>query len=81
MNNFFVSVWRRPRPWPFSWGPFGRGEFQVFLLDECKITITQREGQDMNPNPVVVECYSSKNECTVTMDFRGSSRFKRKTEF
>ena len=35
----------------------------------------------MNPNPVVVECYSSKNECTVTMDFRGSSRFKRKTEF
>lgn len=81
MTNFIVRVWRRPRPWPFSWGPFGREEISEFQLDEGRIAILQREGQGMNLNPVVVECYSSKDECTVTMDFRGSSRFKRKTEF
>ena len=81
MPNFIVTVWSRSHPWPFSWGPFGRGGLHVFHLDEGKLSIDQRDGKIMNPNPIVVECYSGKGECTTTMDFRGSSRFKRRTEF
>jgi hypothetical protein len=51
-----------------------------FDVEEARILISQREGQCMNQSPVVIDCYSGPGECTTTMDFRGSSRFKRKTE-
>jgi len=80
MANFSISVGIKPRPWPFKWGPFCRDEVRYFDVDEARILISQREGQCMNQSPVVIDCYSGPGECTTTMDFRGSSRFKRKTE-
>ncbi len=79
-GSITVRVCISPRPWPFRWGPFGRSATRDFLIDEGRILIFQREGRSMNQSPVVVECYSSKDGCATTMDFRGSSRFKRKTE-
>ena len=79
MANFVIRVILEPHPWPFRWGPFKRGGLREYCANGAEILIYQRGDGGV---PVEVECFASENtgECTTTLDFRGGSRFKRRTQ-
>lgn len=77
MNSYFeIFVSTRPRPWPFSWGPFTLASSRVFRADSAEILVFQEGG---GVEPVKLECYASGDQATTTVDFKGGSRLKRRT--
>jgi hypothetical protein len=77
MANFHVVVRLYQVPWPFSFGPFRRNRALRLGADEAALTIHQAGELSC---PIEVGCHSGDDECTVTVDFRGGTRLKRRTK-
>lgn len=77
-KNFRVvlRVWRRP--WPFSWGPFGRREKVVdVVFSEGVMGIYQREKGKELVDPVDVVLHEGIEQLTTTIGFKGSMALRR----
>jgi hypothetical protein len=76
-SNFSVVIKVPSAPWPFSWGPFHKDRTYHVESDYLEILVAQIGLLD----PLTLECYTSrsKEECVVTVDFRGATRLKRRS--
>jgi hypothetical protein len=79
---FFIQITTPPRPWPFSWGPFGRGGRRRLLkATSADVQIFQREGAGVTAHPLYVKCSSDRqgSACMIMAFFHGANRLQRRT--
>jgi len=78
MPSFQIVLCLPRAPWPFSWGPFKCRRTLRFHTDRAEALIYQKGDKG---DPITLECFTSTEACTTTVDFRGGSRLKRRTSF
>ena len=82
MANFMFRITLPPRPWPFSWGPWGTSrEFVSFEMNDGQVLIWQRDrkGEDgMAADPMEITCKTGKSSCTIKVE-NGTRSLVRRT--
>lgn len=78
MSNFQVKITSPGRPWPFSWGPFGKRKVSVHSCSEGIVEIYQ--GGKLMKDPVTVDMYRASDRLATTIGWKGSVRFRRYTQ-
>ena len=71
MANFVFRITLPPRPWPFSWGPWGTSEETISReMDAGMIEIWQfdRKSKGMSSDPMEITCNTGKASCTTTVE-------------
>jgi hypothetical protein len=80
VSNFQVEITTPGRPWPFSWGPFGKRKVCVHSCSEGIVEIYQLDGGKPVEDPVTVDMYHASDRLATTIGWRGSVRLRRCTE-
>ena len=71
MANFVFRITLPPRPWPFSWGPWGTSEEKICReMDAGTIEIWQfdRKAKGMANEPMEITCNTGSASCTTTVE-------------
>jgi hypothetical protein len=79
---FFIQITTPPKPWPFSWGPFGRKiKNRLLKTVDAYVQIFQREGAGVTSKPILIDCSSDSRgaSCTTTVFFQEANRLRRRT--
>ena len=81
MSNFMIRVTLPPRPWPFSWGPWGTSEETICReMDAGTVEIWQRDQKGcagMVDEPMVITCHNDKRKCRTTVEYYNRSLTRR----
>ena len=82
MANFVFRITLPPRPWPFSWGPWGTSEETICReMEAGTIEIWQRDRKGhengMVDDPMEITCQSGRSSCTTTVECNKRSLLRR----